>query len=167
MYAFFKKCISDIIKNCLSSRKITKFLVFFDFFKIHYIYCFIHKNYSICLIKYMISTTCIDMPYENVINLSNILMIQLLNLLMTQLSMWVIQPWTRLQSLLLLTQFIIIYSIWSPNETFLQIYYNKFQSNILSDTPCVCCERLLCKSKATWIVYDPTVTQWQAWWSYA
>jgi hypothetical protein len=44
------------------------------------------------------------------------------------------------------------------NENFWRVY-SKFQSKFLKeypDTPCVYCGRLLCKSKASWIVYDPS-----------
>ena len=44
------------------------------------------------------------------------------------------------------------------DEAFWHVY-NKFQSKILKeypDTPCVYCGRLLYKSKATWVTYDPS-----------
>jgi hypothetical protein len=44
------------------------------------------------------------------------------------------------------------------NENFWRVY-SKFQSKFLKeypDTPCVYCGRLLYKSKASWIVYDPS-----------
>ena len=46
------------------------------------------------------------------------------------------------------------------SEAFWRIY-DKFQTKILKeypDIPCVYCGRLLYKSKATWITYDPSFT---------
>src|SRR5436190_8369 len=49
---------------------------------------------------------------------------------------------------------------WRPSPK-LQKLYDKFQNNILSQWPriaCVYCGKLLYPEKASWILYDPSIT---------